>query len=528
MLTVSLRIMDGMIYDGLGSPGVSSNVYVLDDRIVDVTREKLPATETIDAHGLAVSPGFIDTHSHSDLQIFSEPRAEAKITQGITTEIVGQDGFSVAPIDPAMRVELARYLSGLAGELDEWNWLNLNAYLERIAEASPATNIASLVGNGTLRAAAIGFENRKATPDQLEEMKVKVAQAMEQGALGLSSGLIYPPSLYADERELIELCKTVAEHGGVYVTHMRDEANRLLDSLGEAIRVAEGSKSRLHISHHKAIGRANWGTTRTSLEMIDQASRRGLEISCDVYPYTAGSTMLTAVLPPWALDGGPEALHRRLADPAERQHMRRDIETDLPGWVSYSKRVGWDKIVVTYSKSRRDVEGKSIQEIAKTQNKSEADVVLDLLLEARSAVSMLAFHISEDDVRRVVKHGSSMICTDGLLGGKPHPRAYGAFPRVLRRYVREERWLTLESAIRKMTSLPSSRFRLKDRGQIMKGAFADIVVFDPKTISDQSTYENPRQFSTGIEYVIVNGQITLNEGRQTEKRAGRPIKRDSE
>jgi N-acyl-D-amino-acid deacylase len=525
-LEYELAIMNGLIFDGLGNPPIRSNIYVSGDKIgLTSSEEESGADETISAKELAVAPGFIDTHSHSDLMLFSDPFAKSKITQGVTTEIVGQDGFSVAPVQKEVQPELAKYLSGLAGQLDDWKWNTFDSYLQQLSELQTTVNVASLVGNGTIRAMIVGFERREANPSELEGMRILVADAMTQGAIGLSSGLIYPPSSYANEDELVDLCNVAAEHNGIYVTHIRNEAHGLIESVDEAIRTATRAKIPLHISHHKAIGKDNWGKTKETLERIDTEISRGSAISCDIYPYTAGSTMLSASMPPWALEGGPKALRERLRNPQQRSKIIRELEEGSPTWKSYSQLGGWDKIVITYSKARKEVEGKSIAQISKDLGKPPEDVVVDLLLESDEAVSMVVFHISEDDVRRVIAHRSSTICTDGLLIGNPHPRAYGSFPRVLRRYVMEERLLTLERAIQKMTSLPASKFRLKDRGTVKEGVFADLVVFDPQRIRDKATYDRPRQFAEGIRYVIVNGRVVFREGEFTGIRPGRALRR---
>jgi len=527
-LRYEIRILDGLVFDGLGNPPVRSNVYVSEDRIAHISLDAdQAADETISASGLVVAPGFIDTHSHSDLLLFSDPFAKSKITQGITTEVVGQDGFSVAPIRKEIQPELARYLSGLAGQLEDWEWDTFDSYLNEISELHTAINVASLVGNGTIRAMTVGFGRRLPSDEELEQMKELLADAMMQGAVGISSGLIYALSSYADENELTELCRVAARHGGVHVTHLRNEADRLMESVDEAIRISSRSRIRLHISHHKAVGKGNWGKTKQTLERIDSEIARGLSVSCDMYPYTAGSTMLSALLPPWALEGGPKALRERLKDSELSGRIMKELEEGFPGWRSYAQLAGWDKVFITYCKARREVEGKSIAEISKELSVPPAQVVADLLLESEEAVSMVVFHISEDDVRRVVAHRCSTICTDGLLIGNPHPRAYGAFPRVIRRYAIEERLLPLEEAIRKMTSIPASIFGLRDRGIVREGAFADLVIFDPQQIRDTATYENPRQFAEGIRHVIVNGRVVLREGGLSEARPGRALRREA-
>jgi len=331
-LRYDVGIMDGLVFDGLGNQPVRSNVYISGDRVACVSLEaELAADETISAKGLVVAPGFIDTHSHSDLLLFSDPFAKSKITQGVTTEIVGQDGFSVAPIRKEIQPKLAKYLSGLAGELEDRRWDTFDSYLREISELHTAVNVASLVGNGTLRAIIVGFDRRPPSEEELEQMKALVVEAMSQGAVGMSSGLIYPVSSYADENELVELCKVGASYGGVHVTHIRNEADTLIESVDEAIRIASRSRIALHISHHKAIGRSNWGKTKQTLERIDSEIARGLSISCDIYPYTAGSTMLSALLPPWALESGPRALRERLRDSEQRSRIMRELEDGSPG-----------------------------------------------------------------------------------------------------------------------------------------------------------------------------------------------------
>ncbi|MFQ6075056.1 MAG: amidohydrolase family protein [Candidatus Bathyarchaeia archaeon] len=524
---MEIIIRNGGVVDGTGNPWFKADVGIEGGRIEKIGDLRgVKADEVIDARGLIVCPGFIDMHSHSDLALLKDPLSEQKVRQGITTELLGQDGFSVAPVRAETVGKLKTYLAGLLGELDrEWSWRTLGEYFETLERSGTATNVASYVGHATVRVASMGFDDRAPTGEEMDGMRELLAQAMLEGAMGMSSGLVYPPSCYATTDELVELCRVVARYGGIYTSHIRGESYTLETSLQEAITIGRRAGIPVHISHHKASGRDNWGKVKKTLSMIDQARTEGLDITCDQYPYTAGSTMLGVIIPPWAHEGGVESLVKRLKDPETREKLRVDMSEGVPGWSSYLRAAGWENILITYCRKNKGLEGKTLAEIAREEGRDPFDTAFDLLIEENAAVSIVLFYLSEGDVRTVMRHPAVMVGTDGLLGGKPHPRVYGTYPRILGRYVREEGVLTLEDAVRKMTSLPAQRLGLWDRGLIREGFSADITTFDPKGIIDRGTYVEPRQFPEGIEHVIINGVIVLEGGRQREVYPGRVLRK---
>jgi len=512
---VDLVIKGGRIVDGTGGAAYTGDVGVSDGRVVEVGVIGGGAERRIDAEGLVVAPGFIDSHSHSDLMLLTEPEARQKIMQGITTEIVGQDGLGEAPIREEDVENWRGYLSGLNGDPDvDWSWRSLGDYLDAIEEAGPATNVASLVGHGNLRLAAMGMEDRPPTDTELGVMMSLLRDSLRQGAYGLSTGMIYPPCVYAATEELTELCRVVAETDGVFVIHMRDEGDGLIESIMEVVTIGTDSGVKLHISHFKSAGKRNWGRATQALEAIEEARGRGLSITVDQYPYTAGSTFLSARLPNWMHEGGVDAILSRLRDPKARGRA----QAEMTGDQSEST---FGEILVTSvaSDGNKHLEGRSLSEIAVMRGVNPIEALFDLVLEERNAVGMVSFSMSEDDVRTIMRSPIQMFCTDGIVLGKPHPRAYGSFPRVLGRYVRDG-VLPLEEAVRKMTSLPAERFGLHGRGVIQRGAHADLTIFNPETVIDTSTYEDPISFPKGIEYVIVNGRLTVDRGVHTGERAG--------
>jgi N-acyl-D-amino-acid deacylase len=513
-----ILLKNGRIIDGTGNPWYQGDVAVKDRVIVGVGRVDGDAGTVVDASRLVVSPGFIDTHSHSDLFLISEPEASAKVMQGITTEIVGQDGLGEAPIRDDEVAEWRRYLAGLNGDPEiDWDWRSFSEYLNRIEAANPSINVVSLVGHGNLRLLAMGMEDRQPTREEMEEMKALLSKSMEQGAIGLSTGLIYAPCVYAGTEELVELCRTVTENDGVFVVHMRNEGDRLLESMDEVVEVGYRSGVHVHISHFKAGGEANWGKSKHSLRKLEEARDEGVQVSYDQYPYTAGSTFLSSLLPPWVHDGGVDSLLNRLKDP----DIRTKIISELDSGEQGGRTRDWDQLLVTYlpSEKNRTLEGATMNEIAKRRGQTEVEALMDLILEEDNRASMASFTMSEEDVRRIMKHPLGMMCTDGILLGTPHPRAYGAFPRVLGHYVRED-VLRLEEAVQRVTSRPAQCFKLHRRGILRPGFHADITVFDPETIRDTASYQNPRQHPEGIRYVIVNGKITVDNGVHTGEGAG--------
>ena len=516
-------LKNGIIIDGTGNPSYKSDIAIEDCKIVKIGKLNLEAKEVLDIEGLIVAPGFIDTHSHSDLYLIHEPESLQKIMQGITIEIIGQDGLGEAPINQEHLEEWRKYLSGLNGDPPiKWSWEKFRDYLKVLEESKPAVNVASLVGHGNLRLLAMGMDDKKPTVSELEEMKSLLKESLEDGAIGMSTGMIYAPCVYADTRELIELCKLVAEYAGVFVIHMRDEGDRLLESIDEVIQIAEKSGVHAHISHFKAGGKRNWGKSKQALQKLEEAKAKGIQISYDQYPYTAGSTFLSSLLPSWVHEGGVEKMLKRLEEPSIREKIKEEYGEKLES----GRATGWDKVLVTYVESpkNKNIEGKSLEEISKIREQFPIDALIDLIIEETNMASMANFTMSEEDVKRIIKNPLGMVCTDGLLLGKPHPRAYGAFPRVLSHYSREQKILRIEEAVRRMTSYPARVFNLGKRGYILSDYIADLVVFDPNKVKDTSTFEEPRQFPEGIKHVIVSGELSVKNGKFTGLKNGKIIK----
>jgi N-acyl-D-amino-acid deacylase len=526
-------IENGWIVDGSGLPRYQASLVIENDLIaeVGVVHNATGFDQVIDAEGLIVAPGFIDTHSHSDLEVMLNPYVEAKIRQGVTTELLGQDGISMAPLPKRYISPWRKNLAGLDGDSDElgWDYETTDAYLQALEQKGVGLNESYLVPHGNIRMEAMGLDNRAPTANELERMREITRREMETGAFGLSTGLIYMPCAYAETSELIELCKVVAEFDGVFVVHQRSEADTILSSMEEVIDIGRKSGVKIHFSHFKLCGRKNWRLIEEVLALLDRAVAEGIRTSFDQYPYVAGSTMLGVILPPWAHDGGTDRLLERLQSPELRKRMIHDIEQGIPGWDNFVDFAGVDQIFVTSvkSESSQDLVGKSLQEIGELRGSSPLDAALDLLLAEENAVGMVDFYGLEEHVIRFLTRPEQNVCTDGLLGGRPHPRVFGSFPRVLGKYVRQERALTLEDAIRKMTSKPADVFGFERRGFLKKGNFADIVVLDPETIIDKGTFVDPIQFPQGIEYVIVNGCAVLSEGRYGRELAGRVLRKSS-
>jgi len=527
-------IKNGYVIDGTGNPWFKADVGIKEHKISRIGRlDAEEASRTIDVSGLVVSPGFIDMHSHSDLTLLINPKAESKIRQGITTEVIGNCGGSAAPLNDLLREETKKTTPLIKEAELELNWSTMAEYLNRLDRQGVAVNVVPLVGHENVRVSTIGFDDRAPTETELKEMKETLAQAMEDGAFGMSTGLIYPPGCYAKTDELIELSKVVTSYGGIYTSHIRGEGEKLLDSVKEAIEIGERTGLPVEISHHKAGGKANWGKVKESLKMMEEARVRGIDVTCDVYPYIAASFGLSAMLPSWAHEGGTEKLLERLRDAETRERLKREMEEETPDHSSPLRAAGWDATQIARCRKHPDFEGKTVAEIVQTKNVDPFEFVFNLLIEENTAVSVVRFAMCEEDVCTVMQHPLSMIGTDasavapyGVLGeGKPHPRSYGTFPRVLGKYVREERILTLENAIRKMTSLPAQKLRLRDRGLIRKGMYADITIFDPEKVIDKANYTGPHQYPEGIEYVLVNGKVTIDRGEHTGVLSGKALRK---
>ena len=519
-----LLILNGKIVSGTGNPWFYGDLAIVKDKIVRIgrlSREK--AARIIDASGCMVAPGFIDGHGHSDLVLFSRPDADQKVLQGVTTEVVGMDGLSVAPIDEENVADWRRLLSGLTGDSPPvWKWRSLGDYLEAIDAAPGSVNVASYVGLGTVRLKVMGMADREATPGEIDRMKQIVAQGLEEGARGISGGLIYPPNQYQTTKEIIEIAKVVREYDGLFDVHLRHEGDHLAEAMDEVIEIGRQAHIPVLISHFKVAGKKNWGRSDRVLGKIDRARREGVEVTVSQYPYTAGSTTLHAVVPPWYHAQGVERFVQRIRE--ERERIKKDMERE--DWDNPARSIGWENIVISSVKSdvNKKVEGKRVTEIAAMRGlKDPADAALDLLVEEDLGVGMILFSMDEEDVLNIMSHPSVNFITDGLLGGKPHPRSYGTYPRILGRYVRYERVLSVEEAVRKMTSLPAEKLRLRNKGRIVENGDADITIFNPDTVIDHATYEKPEQFPTGIEWVIVNGTVVVERGRHTHARPGKAI-----
>lgn len=516
-----LVIKGGKVLDGAGNPWFKADIAVAEGRIMEVGDLGTDAKRIVDAEGLVVAPGFIDTHSHSDLMLIAEPDARQKIMQGITTEVIGQDGLGEAPIREELVEDWRRYLSGLNGDPDiEWGWRSFGEYLDALEKARPATNVAALVGHGNLRLLAMGMENRSPTSSELEEMKETLSASLREGACGMSTGLIYPPCVYAGTGELTELCSVVAGQDGVFVVHIRNEGDRLFESIEEVTAVGRKSGVPVQISHFKASGEKNWGKVVEALGLLEKARKSGVDMTVDQYPYVAGSTFLSSLLPVWMHEGGTQRMLDRLKDAEIRRRLAEDMAEGERGgdW-------GWSNVIITSVKTEMNkrFEGKNLEQIGEARRQDPLEALFDLVLEEENAATMVSFSMSEEDVRTVMRNSLQMVCTDGIVLGRPHPRAYGSFPRVLGRYVREG-VLRLEEAVRKMTSMPAQRFGLLDRGIIKPRLSADITVFDPEIVIDTAKYDDPIRFPKGIEYVIVNGEVTVDRGEPIGCRNGKILR----
>ncbi|MCM0648211.1 D-aminoacylase [Clostridium swellfunianum] len=527
---MKILIKNGLIVDGTGKKPFKGNLLVEDNKIAKIGEIKDDkADRVIDAKGLAVAPGFIDTHSHSDLMILVNPYNETKIRQGITTELLGQDGISMAPLPKQYISSWRKNLAGLDGDSDEidWNYETTDNYLKMMENNGVGLNQSYLVPHGNIRMEAMGLEAREATDEEIKRMCHITRREMEAGAYGLSTGLIYIPCAYSQTREIIEMCKVVAEYDGIFVVHQRSEADTILESMEEVIEIGRQSGVKVHFSHFKVCGKKNWQYIDGVIELLEKAQKEGIKVSFDQYPYVAGSTMLGVILPPWAHAGGTDKLLERLKDDEMRRKMIKDIEEGIPGWDNFVDFAGLDQIAVTSVKTDKNEEfiGKSLEEIGEIQGKNPLEATFDLLYEEENAVGMVDFYGLEEHVIKFLKRPEQNVCTDGLLAGKPHPRVYGAFPRVLGKYVREEKVLTLEEAIFKMTKKPAEVLGLKQRGSLEAGNYADIVIFNPETIRDKGTFVDPIQYPEGIDFVIINGQIAIDKGVYNKVLAGEVLRK---
>ncbi len=524
---LDLAIRNGYVLDGTGNSWFRADIGVKNGKIVSVGRFVQNANTSVNAQGLTVSPGFIDMHSHSDDPLLVNPKAESKIRQGVTTEVIGNCGDSGAPINQTIRKEMKETGALLISAGVEIDYSTLQEYVRKLERQGISVNVAPLVGHGNLRKMVIGYENCPPTARELQRMKNTLAEAMRQGAFGMSTGLIYPPGSYSKTTEIIELAKVASSFGGIYTSHIRNEGNRLLKAVKEAITIGEKAKIPVQISHHKAGGRRNWGKVKQTIRMMEKARERGTDVTCDVYPYIASSFGLVDMLPQWAHEGGAEKTIQRLKDPEANRRIRRDM---LKGALSSAH---WNRTMIARCPKHGEYQGKFVADIARTRREDPFEFVFNLLIDEKLAVRVVRFGMCEDDVEYVTRYPGAMIGSDGsalatygrLGKGNPHPRNFGTFPRVLGYYARERGIITMPDAVRKMTSLPAQKLGLRNRGVIRPGAWADLVVFNPKTVIDVATYANPKRYPKGIEYVLVNGVLTLSRGKHTGALAGKVLKR---
>jgi dihydroorotase/N-acyl-D-amino-acid deacylase len=527
-----LVITNGHIIDGTGSPWYSGDVGIRGGKIAAIGNlSETQRTRTIDVHSMVVAPGFIDMLGQSELTILVDPRLPSKIYQGVTTEITGEGG-SIAPLNDSI-IQLDR--RGFAQYHITPDWRTFQQYFARLEKQGMGINLASFVGATQVRRMVLGDDDKQPTPAQLDQMRELVRQAMREGAVGVSTSLEYAPAPYAKTEELIALASEASKFGGIYATHVRDESNAILPAIDEALRIGREGHLPVEIWHLKVAGKANWGRMPEVVAKINAARAGGMDVSGDTYAYTAWFNSLSAFIPAWAHNGGDVMLIERLKDPAMRARIRKDMMTPSNEWDNEWQEINGPQdilIGVVQNPKLLPLQGKRLAEVAKMQNKDPMDALFDLLIDDNAATGVAVFGMSEPDIVLALQqpwvafdNDSSGTSPEGILGQEhPHPRAYGTFPRILRKYVREEKRLTLEDAIRKCSALPAQRMRLTDRGALKAGMWADVVVFDPATVRDLATFENPNQLSEGMEYVLVNGVAVIDQGKQTGALPGRVLR----
>lgn len=524
-------IRGGTVFDGTGAAGRSADVGIRGDRIAGIgDLSSVPARTVVDAAGLAVAPGFINMLSWSTESLLVDGRSQGELREGVTTQIFGE-GSSMGPLTPAMKARAIEQMGDLKYDI---TWKTLSEYLTTLERRGVSQNVASFIGATTVREYVIGLEDRKPTPEQLDQMRALVRQEMEAGALGIGSSLIYAPAFYASTDELIELCKVAAAYRGKYISHLRSEGNRLLEAVDELIRISREAKIPAEIYHLKAAGQANWGKMDRAIAAIEAARSQGLKITADMYTYTAGATGLDASMPPWVLDGGYDAAYKRLADPETRKRIAAAIQTPSNEWENLYLAAGSpERVLLVQFKSDalKRFTGKTLAEAAKLRGENPVDTIMNLVLEDRSRVGTVYFMMSDDNIRKQivqpwVSFGSdeaSMAPVPPFTKSSAHPRAYGNFARVLGKYVRDEKVLTLPDAIRKLSGLPATNLELDRRGFLKEGMFADVVVFDPARIADRATFEQPHQYAIGMRHVFVNGVQVIRDGEHTGATPGRAL-----
>ena len=542
-MTYDLLIKNGNIIDGQGDPDpfmpwVRADVAIRKDKIIKVgSIDSSEAKEVVDATGLIVSPGFIDIHSHSDGYLLENPKAESTIRQGITTVGVGNCGLSAAPIGGDYRPS-----KSIMPDKLEWDWTTMGDYLHKLEKKGISLNVVPLVGHSNIRGVVMGYKRGKPSKAEMEKMKDVLQEALDDGAWGMTSGLIYPTGSFSDQDEMTELCKVVKERGGIYNTHIRGQGDTMIAAFMEALKVAQVSGVPLHVHHHKGMGDANAPKVMFTLSMVDEAVSNGMDVTLDMYPYLAGQGGLGLFLPLWVHEGGPKTLIERLKDRKLRERMVREMMEPglVPGYQSYVRDLGWqhcwEKVIICECSvdKNKGLAGKSLAE-AKPDWQDPFEFIFDLLIEEGGDVPVVipdVMNLDDTYLQMVFRHPVTMIGSDGyalapygILGqGKPHPRSYGAFPRVLGKYVREKKLFTWQEAIHKMTSLPARFLGIKDRGLIREGMYADIVIFNPVSVIDRATFSDPHQYPEGIEFVITNGTVVVKRGEHTGAMSGRVLR----
>ncbi len=525
-------IQGGQILDGTGAQARQADVGILGDRIAMIgDLSNVSAVRTLNVASRFVAPGFIDMHTHTDETVFLNPQMESKIQQGVTTEVTGNCGDSAAPLYGAAYDTLRKSLQEY-GNIP-LSWHSMGEYLDRVKEMGISTNYVTLVGYGTLRASVMGYAMRSPSSEELTRIQQLLSQSLEEGAWGISTGLIYPPCSYAGMDELVAVSRVAAGHGGIYTSHIRNEGDRLLVAVEEALTIGKQAGIPVQLSHHKAAGKRNWGKVQQSLEQIEKARSEGVVACADQYPYIASSTGLSTVLPDWAHEGGRGPLVQRLQDRETRARIAEEVRSERPGWENPAVDSGWHNIVVVGAKSDRALQGQSVWQIAENKRLDPVETSFNLLVENEGDVQVVIFSMCEEDVQAVMKKDWVFVGSDStaraptgpLSEVRCHPRTYGTFPRLLGRYVRELRVVTWEQAIAKMTSGPARMLGLDRRGVLKEGNLADIVVFDPESIADTATFTDPHQFPRGIDYVFVNGTLTVDHGNHTGARAGQVLRK---
>lgn len=527
-----LLITNGTVIDGSGSPGRHADVGIKGDRIAKIGNLRgAAAAQTRDAQGMIVAPGFIDMLGQSEQYLLIDPRGMSKVMMGVTTEITGE-GESIAPVNDRILKEQEDFNRRYNLTID---WRTLGGYFQRLEKQGSGLNLGTFVGATQVREYVIGYEDRAPTAAELDQMKKLVGDAMKDGALGVSTSLQYVPARFAKTDEIVELAKVAHQYGGIYISHQRSEANAIDDSMKEVFEIARRANIPAEIWHFKTAYKKNWGRMPEMLRRLEDARKQGLKITADVYPYVAGSTSLSACLPPWALEGGTDKMVARLKDPETRTRLKKEISSDAKDWENIYLGSGGPGGILIGSVVNRELEnwqGKRVSEIAAAQSKDPLDALFDFIIADHGQTGAIFFMMQESDMQAALKSPFVSICTDSgsratdgpLAGSKSHPRGWGTYPRILGRYVRDEKLLPLELAIHKMTGLPAANVGLKQRGLIREGYFADITIFDPQTIIDRATFEDPNQYPAGINYVIVNGQLEVDNAKRTPALAGRPLR----